>query len=184
MLDDSSERPRAVANDSPVSRCVVDDSTQNRSSSPGLAVCANQFADCHRVEQGNVCANDNDIAVKPVKCGERELNGPARSRGLVLIDNHDAVGVLRNNQSHGVALMANDRDGVLRVKCRCRGKHVPDERDPCERVQNLRNRGLHPSTFTSGENHHGEGGIGHVPILALRCHESGRAPRNKTIRAE
>jgi hypothetical protein len=147
-------------------------------------VCTEKLSQGSGVEEWNIATDNNDIALEIVEGGKGEFNSATGSRDVVLIDDDNSVSESGDRGSNLIPLVSHNRDDVLRVKSGCRCKNVSNKRNAGERVQNFGERGPHPGAFASGENHHGESGIGHAPILALRGRESGRAPRKSLIRAE
>jgi hypothetical protein len=147
-------------------------------------VGAEKLTECSGVEEWNIATDNNDIALEIVEGGKSKFNSATGSRNVVLVDNDNSVSESSDRGRHVIPLVSHNRDNVLRVKSGCRGKNVSNKRNAREWVKNFGERGPHPSAFASGENHHGESGIGHDPIVALRGRERGRAPRKSLIRAE
>jgi hypothetical protein len=147
-------------------------------------VCTEKLSEGAGVEEWNIATDNNDIALEIVEGGKGEFNGATGSRNVILIDNHDSVSESGDRGHHLIPLVTYDGHNMLRVKSGRSCENGSYKRNARERMQNFGERRPHPGAFASGENHHGESGIGHAPILALRGRESGRAPRKSLIRAE
>jgi hypothetical protein len=147
-------------------------------------VCTEKLSEGAGVEEWNVATDNNDIALETIKGRKGKFNSATGSRDIVLIDDDNSVSESGDCGSNLIPLVSHNRDNVLWVKSGCSCENVPYKRNAGERVQNFGERRPHPGAFASSENHHGESGIGHAPILALRGRESGRAPRKSLIRAE
>jgi hypothetical protein len=129
-------------------------------------MCREEVGQGVGVEQGNVAADDHDIAVEGGRqCVERDLDRAAGSGDVVLVDDHGVGAEAGDGRRDGVALVAHHGEDVLRVE-RVHGReHVADERASGDLVQDLGALRLHAGSLTRGENDYGELRVSHAFIL-------------------
>ncbi len=158
LLDDGGDRPGVVAQEPAVAGRVIHRRGDDRHRVTARLVHRDELVQHLRAEQGHVAVGDDDGAGEVVGQGlEAALDGSARALDVVLVGDEHVGVVLEHVLGDPVAFVAHDDDEVLRTDPACCPQGVPDEGAPSDRVQHLRDRGLHACALTSGEDDHGGG---------------------------
>ena len=125
-----------------------------------------QDGEGRRIEQRNVAADNHDVARETGRQRSQCLLDRTPGAGRLILVDDDRLGKqVEHDARDDVALVAHDHRDVSGADFARRGEHVPDDRNPRERVKDLGPRGLHPRPLSGGEHDDGEILVGHCLIL-------------------
>ena len=168
LLGDLDECSAGVADDATVSGGVLDHRAQDGRGRGGCAMGGDESGERGGVQERDVATDHDDVALEIGGQGvDPQLDGAPGARSVVLVDNERLGHQFEDRGRHRVALVPHHRDRVGRRQLTRGRQHMPDQRNPGERMQHLRPRTLHARALPGGENDDGEAGVCHATILPL-----------------
>ena len=168
LLHDPGDRPRRAAQDPAVAGRVVEVAGQQRDG-VGLGVMdGDEVGERLAGEQRGVAVRHDDGALQARQVGEGALDGVAGAQLLLL---HDRARLGRDVGEVGddlVAAVADDDDEMGGLQRAGSSDGVVDQGPATDRVQDLRDRRLHPGALAGSEDDHGGRSSGGHAVSAPR----------------
>ena len=183
VLDDAGDGTGFVAQDAAVAGRVLDLRGQHGDGVAARLVRARQVDEGLRREQRHVAVGDEDGAAQVGRQDvEGALGGAAGALDLVLIGDRRARLELLDVRGDDVALVTHDDREMLRLRAACRVDGVAEQAAATDRVQHLRDVGLHASALACGEDDDGCGtGCAHASD-SLRIDDRWSGPPRRPTR--
>ena len=128
LLDDAIDAAVGVAHDAAVAGRVVEHGGEHGRGGVGGAVLGDELAEGRGVEQGDVAADDHDLALEALgQSRDRELDGASRAGDLVLVDDDHLGHELDDHGRDGIPFVPDDGDDVRRRELASGREHMSDD---------------------------------------------------------